>query len=80
MDKNQVKQRLTDAVKAYSELAAEAASQGKPMPSALSEEAGITRTEVLTVVDAMLTELDLDVFEIQIWRCMRWHGESENDQ
>ena len=80
MDKNQVKQRLTDAVKAYSELAAEAASQGKPMPSALFEEAGITRTEVLTVVDAMLTELDLDVFEIQIWRSMRWHGESENDQ
>ena len=79
MDKNQVKKRLTDAVKAYAELAGEAATQGKPMPRALSEETGITRTEVLTVVDAMLTELDLDVFEIQIWRSMRWHGESEND-
>ena len=50
------------------------------MPRALSEATGITRTEVLTVIDAMLTELDLDVFEIQIWRSMRWSGTPENDQ
>ena len=80
MDKKHIQQQLTAAVKAYGKLASEASTQGKPMPRALSEATGITRTEVLTVIDAMLTELDLDVFEIQIWRSMRWSGTPENDQ
>ena len=66
MDKSHIQQQLTDAVKAYGKLASEAATQGKSMPRALSEGIDISRTEVLTVIDAMLTELDLDVFEIQI--------------
>lgn len=78
MDKNHMRQQLTDAVKAYGKLASEAATKGKSMPRALGT--GITRTEVLTVIDAMLTELDLDVFEIQIWRSMRWSDTPEDNQ
>ena len=80
MDKNHIQQQLTDAVKAYGKLASEAARQGKSVPRALSEGTDISRTEVLTVIDAMLTELDLDVFEIQIWRSMRWSDTPENNQ
>jgi hypothetical protein len=77
MDEAQVKEQLSAAVKAYTELADKAAAEGTEAPAVFSDKAEITRTEVLTVVDAMLTELDLDVFEIQIWRSMRWRKSND---
>ena len=62
--------RLVEAVKEYARSVEEAISRGGPPPAALPAGSAVTSTEVLITVDALLQAVDLEVFEVQIWRSL----------
>jgi hypothetical protein len=62
--------RLAKAVQAYAEAVERACRDGRRPPRALPAGSGVTQTEVMVAVDALLRAAELEVFEVQIWRSL----------
>lgn len=66
----EVTDELAAAVKAYA-AAVRAANAGEQTPpAAFTADHGVTPTDVVVVVDALLRAADLDLFEVQMWRSL----------
>lgn len=55
---------IENAVRAYSDLAAESSSSPAPLP----ENHSLTQTDVLRLVSALLETADVEVFELAMWQ------------
>lgn len=62
--------QLGHAVKAYADAVRRAHARDQEPPAAFFEEDGVTPTDVVIVVDALLRAADLDLFEVQMWRSL----------
>jgi hypothetical protein len=58
-----VQERLAEAVAAYAALA-----DDDPSAPALPEDHGLTDTDVLRCVSALLAAADVEIFELAIWQ------------
>jgi hypothetical protein len=63
----EIQAMLAKAVRLYAERAEEGDA-----PAAFAEDAGITATEVMVTVTAMLKAVNLQVFELGMWQA--WSG------
>jgi len=67
---NSASLRLAQAVKAYAKTVEHALRDGRRPPRALPDGSGVTPTEVMIAVDALLRAAELEVYEVQIWRSL----------
>ena len=77
--KREASLRLGEAVRGYAQAIRVGFSEGLESSEAFLEGLGLTQTDVLIAVDALLRAADLEIFEIQIWRSLGRRSVTDSD-